>query len=944
MPPPDTISPEHRLALPVGFQLEEYRIVKVLGQGGFGITYLAEDTRMNHQVAIKELLPTDFATRSQDYTVVPLTQSDEPDLAWAKQRFVDEARILVRLNHPNIVRFFRYFELNSTAYLVMEFVRGQNFKGWIQRHRQPNEQELKALLFPLLDGLEYVHQQPLLHRDISPENVMITEAGRPMLLDFGSARAALGNNPKTEVVRRGFSPIEQYQRNSPQGPYTDLYALAGIMIQAITGEAPPQSIDRFGNRDPYEPLTRRYAGKYSQSFLRALDAAFAAWPEKRPQSVEQWRQMLEVSTRPVKRVWPSLILAGLAVALLISGAIYYFGFKMPADEKERQNKIAQEQAAAQEKARLAKLPKTLVVPDQYGKIQSAIDAAKAGDTVLVRAGVYHEALKFKEGIELRGADRDSTIVRWPATPAITDSQASYASPLEVKNCKSGSVKNLTFEQNQPDLRSFTLFPINAVEIFNSSITLQNARISSQAGNGIYVSGEDSAPTLTANECHDNKRDGISLVAGKAKVLQDICHENGWSGISVSNKGTAPELVINRCDSNKSHGIQFDSGAKGKAIQNVCEQNKYDGILVSGTGTDPELTSNQCRANSYFGIQFSNGSQGKADQNLCEKNLYSGMALFGTGTNPVLTGNQCRANSYDGILFSDGSQGKATGNICEKNDKNGLRLTNASPFLSGNQLIQNGEYGLLYDGASKPSFGVPSKSSGNKAGELSAPPSIPTPAPSPIPSWRLPTPTPTPKPAPTLDLNPLMPFPDDFWPSSTPTPGGTPSSAQGYYDRAETEIEKKEYEQAVHDLTEAIRLNRDYADAYDERGRAYLSLKKYKEAFTDFDRAVSLDPKEPAYYFNRGLANDDLEKYDQAIGDYTKAIMLKPAYAHAYSGRGLVYYEQKKYNEAASDYTEVIRLEPGSADAYQNRGDAYSRLGNDQLANRDYAKAKELRKK
>ncbi len=132
MPPPDTISPEHRLALPVGFQLEEYRIVKVLGQGGFGITYLAEDTRMNHQVAIKELLPTDFATRSQDYTVVPLTQSDEPDLAWAKQRFIDEARILVRLNHPNIVRFFRYFELNSTAYLVMEFVRGQNFKGWMQ--------------------------------------------------------------------------------------------------------------------------------------------------------------------------------------------------------------------------------------------------------------------------------------------------------------------------------------------------------------------------------------------------------------------------------------------------------------------------------------------------------------------------------------------------------------------------------------------------------------------------------------------------------------------------------------------------------------------------------------------------------------------------------------------------------------------------------------------
>jgi serine/threonine protein kinase len=270
--------------------------MQVLGQGGFGITYLAEDTRMNVEVAIKELMPTDFVTRGVASTVVPLTQATEEDFSWAKQRFIDEARILVRLNHSNIVRVFRFFELNGTAYLVMEFARGQNLRDWMQTHRQPSEQELKTLLLPLLDGLEYLHHQGLLHRDISPENVMITEKGRPLLINF-STLAAIGTDTKNSIVRPGFSPIEQYQRSSSQAPCTDLYALAGIMIRAITGKTPPEALDRFGGRDPYEPLNRRFAEKYSRSFLRALDAAFAVLPQDRPQSVERWRRLLETSGR-----------------------------------------------------------------------------------------------------------------------------------------------------------------------------------------------------------------------------------------------------------------------------------------------------------------------------------------------------------------------------------------------------------------------------------------------------------------------------------------------------------------------------------------------------------------------------------------------------------------------------------------------------------------------
>jgi parallel beta-helix repeat protein len=714
MPSTGTISPEHRLALPAGFQLEEYRILKVLGQGGFGITYLAEDTRLNHQVAIKELLPKDFATRSADYTIVPLTQSDEPYLAWAKESFIGEARFLVRLNHPNIVRFFRYFELNSTAYLVMEFVPGQNFKDWMQRHRQPGERELKALLLPLLDGLEYVHQQPLLHRDISPENVMINEAGRPMLLDFGSARAALGTNPKTEVVRRGFSPIEQYQRNSPQGPYTDLYALAGIMIQAISGEAPPDAIVRSGARDPYEPVTRRLRGRYSENFLRALDAAFAPLAKDRPQSVQRWRQLLEISSQPPKRrAWTSLFVAGVAVALLIGGALYYFG----------------------ERDRLAKLPKTLVVPDQYARIQSAIDAAKAGDTVQVKAGVYHEALKFKEGIELLGADRNTTVVNNAAGMKSGDSSDPA---LSVDHCRTGKVANLTFGHADPDLRKSGSSKADAIYVMDSSITVENCSATSATGNGIAIYGS----------------------------------------------GSASSIIRNQCNSNKGSGILFSKGAHGKAAQNICEQNKEGGITVSSTGTNAVLTGNQCRANAN-GIYFLEGGEGTADQNICEKNLYCGIAA--TGSNAVLTGNQCRANGTDGIWFAYHSEGKAIGNICEKNDKDGIGVDNASPFLGGNQLSENGMYGLRYDSASKPSFGEPNKISGNKAGDISAVTPTPTPKPAlptagrflfgpqpfgitPV-STPSPTPTPMPKVAPTPSpLTLPLSLQDDVWiPSPTPTP-------------------------------------------------------------------------------------------------------------------------------------------------------------------------------
>jgi serine/threonine protein kinase len=336
----------YRLALPAGFMLGEYRIVEVLGQGGFGITYLCEDTRLNVQVAIKELLPVEFVTRSNDATVVLVTRSAKAGFEWAKQRFIAEAQILSRLSHPNVVRAFRLLEMNETAYLVMEYVRGSSLRDWVRTNPHPSEAQLTQIFLSLLDGLEYIHREGLLHRDISPDNIMIRDSGSPLLLDFGSARTVLSTNRNfTNVVRHGFSPIEQYQSMAPQGCYTDIYALAGTIFYALTGLIPASAIDRFGDRDPFPSLAKNMGDSYSHGLLKAIDWGFAVKPEARPQNAADWRRFLITRSKPTKNQWLKArvsrgpywsmrlavvsFAAGLLVATVLSSLLSHPGVSLP---------------------------------------------------------------------------------------------------------------------------------------------------------------------------------------------------------------------------------------------------------------------------------------------------------------------------------------------------------------------------------------------------------------------------------------------------------------------------------------------------------------------------------------------------------------------------------------------------------------------------------------
>jgi hypothetical protein len=297
---------EHRNALPAGYELEGYRIEGVLGHGGFGITYRATDLANDRLVAMKEYLPAGFATRDPSvFSVHPTGPEDAEDFQWGLQRFEQEALTLAAFNHPNIVAVHRYFEANSTAYLVMEYERGDSLASILARDGALPEDEVREFLYPLMNGLSRVHKAGFLHRDIKPENVYIRTDGTPVLLDFGSARHAVGARSQslTSIVSGGYAPFEQYVADGHQSPASDVYSLGATLYRTITEQKPPEATARI-NDDPFIPARAAAKKKYSPELLAAIDAALRVHERDRPQSIEEFADILEGRAAPRAMVQP----------------------------------------------------------------------------------------------------------------------------------------------------------------------------------------------------------------------------------------------------------------------------------------------------------------------------------------------------------------------------------------------------------------------------------------------------------------------------------------------------------------------------------------------------------------------------------------------------------------------------------------------------------------
>jgi len=285
----------HLRPLPLGYELGEYEIRKILGHGGFGITYLAKDLRLGAEVAVKEYFPQAFAVRAANQTIRarPSALPTETDnYQWGLQEFLKEAQALAKFKHNHIVRVLRFLEANGTAYMVMEYEKGESLNTHLRRHGGfVAEPQLLKIFLPILSGLQAVHDAGLLHLDIKPDNIYLREGGQPMLIDFGSARhtkASLGENQKVALTR-GYSAIEHYPGKGKQGPWTDVYSIGATLYRCVTGREPIDVIERQDaikarGIDPLKPASEFERPLYSAHIRACIDAAMKINPEDRPQS------------------------------------------------------------------------------------------------------------------------------------------------------------------------------------------------------------------------------------------------------------------------------------------------------------------------------------------------------------------------------------------------------------------------------------------------------------------------------------------------------------------------------------------------------------------------------------------------------------------------------------------------------------------------------------
>ena len=449
-------------ALPQGHRLGEYELVRVLGVGGFGMTYLGFDHHLDKAVAIKEYLPSDIATRTTDGSIAPQASEFHGDFQWGLERFLDEARTLARFDHRHIVKVYRFFEAHGTAYIVMEYAEGETLSAYLERKGTLSEAELKALLYPILDGLAVVHGTNFLHRDIKPGNIILrAEDSSPVLLDFGAARQAIGAKSRsvTSIVTPGYAPIEQYSTRGHQGAWSDIYALGGVCYRALTGDVPDYATDRV-RHDPLVPASQRCAGQASQAFLLAIDKALVVDERDRPQSVEAWRESLEAGAGEAQELVDDLteaspsqkqpstsppssledlteasppqrslrnrlaVVLGVVVALLVGGKMYVDHAEQAALEKQRQ-------AQAVEEARLA----TEQAEKQRQEEQAALEKQRQAQAV-------EEARLATEQAEKQRQEEQAALEKQRREQAALEKQRREEQALPKKACVTSLESNL----------------------------------------------------------------------------------------------------------------------------------------------------------------------------------------------------------------------------------------------------------------------------------------------------------------------------------------------------------------------------------------------------------------------------------------------------------------------------------------------------------------------
>ena len=287
----------HADALPVGTKLGEFEVLSLLGVGGFGMVYRAYDHSLHRTVAIKEYMPSAMAGRSQGLTMATRSSTDQQTLITGLRSFVSEARLLAQFDHPSLVKVYRFWEANNTAYMSMPLYRGVTLRqARLLLQRPPSEEWLRTVLWAILGALKYLHENNIVHRDVSPDNIFLQELGPPVLLDLGAARRTITetSHRHTAILKVNYAPIEQYAGagDMRQGPWTDLYSVAAVIHGCLCNEPPlPATFRVLRDRMPTfssvaKTVESHFGQTYTDEFVATIERAMAIQPQNRPQSVQ----------------------------------------------------------------------------------------------------------------------------------------------------------------------------------------------------------------------------------------------------------------------------------------------------------------------------------------------------------------------------------------------------------------------------------------------------------------------------------------------------------------------------------------------------------------------------------------------------------------------------------------------------------------------------------
>jgi serine/threonine protein kinase len=285
--------------LPEGFQLENYRVLRLIASGGFSFVYLAHDEK-EIPVAIKEYLPATLALRTESSPAPVVPEENIATFRYGLKCFFEEGRALATLQHPNVVRVINFFRANDTVYLVMRYERGRTLQEHIHKKTGPIKEDwLRGTFTHLLNGLREVHTNKLLHLDIKPGNIYVRNDGAPVLIDFGAARQTLTVDglKLPPMYTPGFASPEHHLERDKLGPWSDIYSIGASMYACLAGAGPPTAVQRL-ERDRMTSARKGWAGKYSAELLDTIDWCLRLDHLERPQSVLALQKALRGETKP----------------------------------------------------------------------------------------------------------------------------------------------------------------------------------------------------------------------------------------------------------------------------------------------------------------------------------------------------------------------------------------------------------------------------------------------------------------------------------------------------------------------------------------------------------------------------------------------------------------------------------------------------------------------